>query len=91
MNNKNYETGWVERISYGLSDAADNLIFQMMSSYLLFFYTDVYGLRARDVGILFAIARFMDVIESVILGLMIDRTHSKYGKSRPFFLWYAVP
>ncbi|HIZ96457.1 MAG TPA: MFS transporter [Candidatus Ligilactobacillus excrementavium] len=91
MKNKNYETGWVERISYGLSDAADNLIFQMMSSYLLFFYTDVYGLRARDVGILFAIARFLDVVESVILGLMIDRTHSKWGKSRPFFLWYALP
>lgn len=91
MKNPKYETGWVERISYGLSDAADNLIFQMMSSYLLFFYTDVYGLKAIDVGILFAIARAVDVIESVVLGLMIDRTHSKYGKSRPFFLWYALP
>lgn len=89
--NRKYETGWGERISYGLSDAADNLIFQMMGSYLLFFYTDVYGLRARDVGILFAIARAMDVIESIVLGLMIDRTHSKWGKSRPFFLWYALP
>ncbi len=91
MKDSRYETGWVERISYGLSDAADNLIFQMMSSYLLFFYTDVYGLRAVDVGILFAIARACDVVESVVLGLMIDHTHSKYGKSRPFFLWYAVP
>jgi len=86
-----WQTKWPERISYGLSDAADNLVFQMMTTYPLFFYTDVYGLSASSVAILFIVARLADVVESLLIGLMIDRTHSKWGKSRPFFLWYALP
>lgn len=89
--NQPWQTKWPERISYGLSDAADNLVFQMMTTYLLFFYTDVYGLSASAAAILFIVARLADVVESLIIGLMIDRTHSKWGKSRPFFLWYALP
>ncbi|WP_125580236.1 MFS transporter [Levilactobacillus cerevisiae] len=88
---KPWQTKWPERVSYGLSDAADNLVFQMMTTYLLFFYTDVYGLSASAAAILFIVARLADVAESLIIGLMIDRTHSKWGKSRPFFLWYALP
>lgn len=88
---KPWQTKWPERISYGLSDAADNLVFQMMTTYLLFFYTDVYGLSASAAAILFIVARLADVVESLLIGLMIDRTHSKWGKSRPFFLWYALP
>ncbi|MEE1524962.1 MAG: glycoside-pentoside-hexuronide (GPH):cation symporter [Lacticaseibacillus paracasei] len=84
-------TGWPERISYGLSDAADNLVFQMMTTYLLFFYTDVYGLTPSAVAILFVVARVADVVESFVIGIMIDHTHSRFGKSRPFFLWYSLP
>lgn len=91
MHRSNWQTRWPERISYGLSDAADNLVFQMMTMYLLFFYTDVYGLQAGDVAVLFIVARIADVVESPLVGLMIDHTHSRFGKSRPFFLWYAVP
>ncbi len=86
-----WQTAWPERISYGLSDAADNLVFQMMTTYLLFFYTDVYGLSASAAAILFIVARLADVVESLIIGIMIDHTHSRFGKSRPFFLWYALP
>ncbi|KGH89435.1 glycoside-pentoside-hexuronide (GPH):cation symporter [Oenococcus oeni] len=86
-----WQTKWPERISYGLSDAADNLVFQMLTTYLLFFYTDVYGLQASSVAILFLVARIADVVESLIIGLMIDRTRSRFGKSRPFFMWYAFP
>ncbi|MFC6293687.1 MFS transporter [Lactiplantibacillus daoliensis] len=86
-----WQTAWPERISYGLSDAADNLVFQMMTTYLLFFYTDVYGLSASAAAILFVVARLADVVESLIIGVMIDHTHSRFGKSRPFFLWYALP
>ncbi len=89
--NQTWQTKWPERISYGLSDAADNLVFQVMTTYLLFFYTDVYGLTPGAVAILFIVARVADVIESPLIGLMIDHTHSRYGKSRPFFLWYALP
>ncbi|KRN01941.1 Na+ xyloside symporter related transporter [Levilactobacillus senmaizukei DSM 21775 = NBRC 103853] len=89
--NQPWQTKWPERLSYGLSDAADNLVFQMMTTYLLFFYTDVYGLSASNAAVLFIVARLADVVESLIIGLMIDRTHSRWGKSRPFFLWYALP
>ena len=85
--NKTWQTKWPERISYGLSDAADNLVFQVMTTYLLFFYTDIFGLRPGDVAFLFLIARIADVVESPLVGWMIDRTHSRFGKSRPFFLW----
>ncbi|WP_281165252.1 MFS transporter [Liquorilactobacillus sicerae] len=91
MKEPQWQTRWPERISYGLSDAADNLVFQMMTTYLMFFYTDVYGLSAGAVAVLFVVARVADVVESLIIGYMIDHTHSKYGKSRPFFLWYALP
>ncbi|MFT8909191.1 MAG: glycoside-pentoside-hexuronide (GPH):cation symporter [Lentilactobacillus diolivorans] len=84
-------TRWPEQISYGLSDAADNLVFQMMTTYLLFFYTDVYGLTPSAVAILFVVARVADVVESFVIGIMIDHTHSRFGKSRPFFLWYSLP
>lgn len=86
-----WKTSITERISYGLSDAADNLVFQMMTTYLLFFYTDVFGLSANEVAILFVVARTADVFESLLIGVMIDNTHSKWGKSRPFFLWYSFP
>ncbi|WP_125709617.1 MFS transporter [Companilactobacillus zhongbaensis] len=86
-----WRTSITERISYGLSDAADNLVFQMMTTYLLFFYTDVFGLTAREAAVLFVVARVADVFESLIIGVMIDKTNSKWGKSRPFFLWYAFP
>ena len=89
--NSPWQTKWPERISYGLSDAADNLVFQMMTTYLLFFYTDIYGLSASAAAILFIVARLADVVESLLIGVMIDHTHSKWGKSRPFFLWYALP
>lgn len=90
MINKN-ETSIKERLSYGLSDAADNLVFQMMTTYLMFFYTDIYGISASQTAILFVVARIADIFESVIIGQMIDHTKSRFGKSRPFFLWYALP
>lgn len=63
----------------------------MMTTYLLFFYTDVYGLTPSAVAILFVVARVADVVESFVIGIMIDHTHSRFGKSRPFFLWYSLP
>lgn len=82
---------WKERISYGLSDTACNLAFQVISIYLMFFYTDVYGISAAAVGTLFLVARIVDAFDGPIIGILIDRTNTRWGKSRPFFLWFAVP
>ncbi|GGA13209.1 MFS transporter [Paenibacillus marchantiophytorum] len=82
---------WRERISYGLGDTASNLIFQMTTLYLMYFYTDVFGLNAAAVATLFLVARVIDAIAEPFIGVMIDRTQTKWGKCRPYFLWLAVP
>lgn len=80
-----------ERVSYGLGDVASNLIFVTVSSYLAYFYTDIFGISAAAVGTLFLIARAFDAINDPIAGIFIDRTNTKWGKSRPYFLWFAIP
>lgn len=86
-----YVTSKKERLSYGLSDAADNLVFQTITTYLLFFYTDIYGLRILDITILFIVARVFDIFESFLVGVAIHKTNTSYGKSRPYFLWFSLP
>lgn len=85
------QVGWKERISYGLSDTACNLVFQVIGTYLMFFYTDVFGLSIAAVGTLFLVARIIDALDAPFFGVLIDRTNTKWGKSRPFFLWLAIP
>ncbi|KKO53604.1 MFS transporter [Paenibacillus sp. DMB20] len=85
------QVSWKERISYGLGDTASNLVFQMITLYLMFFYTDVFGLNVAAVGTLFLVARIIDAFDSPIIGMLIDRTNTKWGKSRPYFLWLALP
>lgn len=85
------QVSWKERISYGLGDTASNLVFQMITMYLMFFYTDVYGLNVAAVGTLFLVARIIDAFDSPIFGVLIDRTNTRWGKSRPYFLWLALP
>lgn len=82
---------WRERISYGLGDTASNLIFQMTTLYLMYFYTDVFGLNPGAVATLFLVARVIDAIVEPFIGVMIDRTQTRWGKCRPYFLWLAVP
>lgn len=80
-----------ERFSYGMLDTAGQLIFTMISSYLLYFYTDIAQIPVAAAGIILLIARIFDGIDAPIWGAIIDMTNSKYGKARPFFLWLAVP
>jgi GPH family glycoside/pentoside/hexuronide:cation symporter len=89
MNEK--QMPWRERISYGLGDTASNLIFQMTTLYLMYFYTDVFGLNPGAVAVIFLVARVIDAIAEPFIGVMIDRTQTKWGKCRPYFLWLAVP
>lgn len=82
---------WLEKISYGLGDTASNLVFHMVGAYLLFFYTDVYGLPVAAVGTLFLFTRVMDAVYDMGAGILIDRTRTRWGKCRPWFLWCALP
>ncbi len=80
-----------EKIGYGLGDAASSMFWKIFSMYLLFFYTDVFGLAPAVVGTMFLITRIWDSCFDPIVGIIADRTKSKWGKFRPYLLWTAIP
>ena len=82
---------WRQRIGYGSSDFACNLIWQMISLYLLFFYTNVMHLNAGAVSIMFLVTKVIDGISDLVVGFLIDKTNTRWGKSRPWILFGAVP
>jgi len=80
-----------ERISYSLGDFGSNLIFATVMAYLMFFYTDIYGISASVVGTLFLFARIFDAVNDPIMGAIADRTRTRWGSYRPWLLWMTVP
>ncbi len=80
-----------EKVGYGLGDAASSMFWKIFSMYLMFFYTDVYGLAPAVVGTMFLITRIWDSCFDPIVGIMSDRTKTKWGKFRPYLLWVAIP
>lgn len=80
-----------EKIGYGMGDAGSCMIWSVLALYLTWFYTDVYGLSPGIVGTLFLVIRIFDAFSDPIMGAICDRTHSKWGKFRPWLLWMAVP
>lgn len=82
---------FVEKVGYGLGDAASSMFWKLFSMYLLIFYTDVFGISAAAAGTMFLITRIWDSCCDPIVGVVADRTHSRYGKFRPYLLWVAIP
>ena len=82
---------FIERFSYGQLDAAGQLVFCVISSYLLYFYTDVVQLPVAAAGLILLVARLFDGIDAPVWGTLIDLTHSKYGRARPYLLWLILP
>lgn len=80
-----------EKISYGLGDTACNIVYGLATSILTFFYTDYIGISVGVIGLIILISRVFDGASDVIMGLIVDRTKSKYGKARPWVLWMSVP
>ncbi|MDE3741757.1 MFS transporter [Maribacter polysaccharolyticus] len=80
-----------EKIGYALGDGAANIAWRGVATFLFIFYTDVFGLSPVTVGVLMLVARFSDGISDVLMGIIGDRTTSKYGKFRPWILWTAIP
>ena len=82
---------YTQRFSYAASDTAGQLVFCVISFYLLKFYTDVYGIPAATAGTILLVARCIDAVDAPVWGIIFDRTHSRWGKSRPWFLWLCGP
>lgn len=80
-----------EEIGYGFGDMASSMFWKLFGAYLMIFYTDVFGLPAAVVGTMFLITRIWDSAFDPIVGVVADRTHSRWGKFRPYLLWLAVP
>lgn len=81
----------VERFSYGCGDFGCNIIYTAMSAFLLFYYTDYAGVSAAAVGVIMLISRIFDGVSDIIMGVIVDRTKSRFGKARPWLLRMCVP
>ncbi|MBC2606342.1 MFS transporter [Pelagicoccus albus] len=80
-----------EKLGYGVGDAASNFFFHSFNILLLGYYTDVFGLTATAVGTMFIVTKLFDAFTDPIMGLIADRTKTRWGKFRPYVLWTAVP
>jgi len=80
-----------EKIGYGFGDAASSMFWKLFGMYIMFFYTDVFGISAAVVGTMFLITRVGDAFIDPTIGIMGDRTNTRWGKFRPYLLWIAVP
>lgn len=80
-----------EKLAYGLGDSAANLVGVSQATFLLFFYTDVFGISARTAGTILLVSRVIDAFNDPIVGMLADRTTTKWGRYRPWILWTAVP
>ncbi len=80
-----------EKIGYSLGDGSANLVFQMMMMFQLMFYTDVFGIKATAAGMILLVARVADAFIDPLVGILSDRTNTRWGKYRPWILWTAIP
>jgi len=80
-----------EKIGYGFGDAASSMFWKLFSMYLMFFYTDIFGIPAAAVGTMFLLTRIWDAAFDPFVGILGDRTETRWGKFRPYLLWVAVP
>lgn len=80
-----------EKIGYGFGDMSSSMFWKIFSYYLPIFYSDVFGLKPQHAAFLLLITKLYDAISDPIMGIIADRTHTRWGKYRPYLLWIAIP
>ena len=80
-----------ERLAYGCGDTACNIVFGMISTLLTLFYTDYAGISVATVGLVMLISRIFDGTSDVIMGFIVNRMKSRWGKARPGIIWMSIP
>ena len=91
MDDGNYKLTWRQRIGYSSGDLAQNLIYQTISIWLLFFYTNVFGLKPGVAAVMFLVVRIIDVIWDPIVGTLVDKANPKWGKYRSWLILGGLP
>ena len=86
-----YKLSWAQRIGFGAGDMAQNLIYQTISIWLLFFYTNVFGLDPGAAALMFLIVRLVDVLWDPIVGTIVDKGNPKWGKYRSWLVLGGIP
>ncbi|MCM0583158.1 MFS transporter [Weissella diestrammenae] len=82
---------WTERLGLSASGFGGNLLWTALTSYILFFYTDVIGVEAVALGTMMLFVRILDGGADIVMGILVDKTKTKYGKARPWIKWLAIP
>ncbi len=80
-----------EKIGYGFGDMASSMFWKVFSYYLPFFYANIFGISLVDTGVLLLVTRIWDAISDPMMGVVADRTKTRWGKYRPYLLWIAAP
>jgi len=91
MNTDTQKLSIKEKISYGFGDLASVLYWQTFMLYFTYFYTDVFMIPAAAAGTMFLVSRIWDGVNDPLMGIIADRTVTKWGKFRPYLLWMCVP
>ena len=91
MNNKSVKLSFREKLGYGLGDTASHFVWDMVGFWILIFYTDTFGISAAAAGTIMLIARGWDMLSDPLMGIIADRTQTRWGKFRPYILWMALP
>ncbi|MBR2609203.1 MAG: MFS transporter [Bacteroidales bacterium] len=80
-----------EKIGYGFGDMSSSMFWKLFSYFLPFFYSNVFGLSLADAGILMLVTRIWDAVSDPMMGIIADRTKTRWGKYRPYLLFFALP
>lgn len=92
MKTNSQKVSVIEKIGYSLGDLAANLVFQTLVTFLAFFYTDIYGLQNDHASVIMLVVGLVAAFGfNPIIGALADRTHSRWGKFRPWILFTAIP
>jgi GPH family glycoside/pentoside/hexuronide:cation symporter len=81
----------LEKVGYGAGDTASNIFYQAFNIVLFYYYTDVWGIAPGTVGTIFLVARFWDAVNDPAMGILADRTQTRWGRYRPYLLWLFIP
>jgi GPH family glycoside/pentoside/hexuronide:cation symporter len=87
----NGRLSFTEKVGYSLGDAASNFYWKTFEFFIIFFYTDVFGISAAAVGTMMLVTRVVDAVADPIMGTIADRTRTRWGHFRPYLLWFALP